>query len=62
MEQCSGVDTPLTRDGMEKVSCGELLDESEASKVRRPIARNQLHGLGQSRSVKCGQNCFAICE
>ena len=39
MEQCSGVDTPLTRDGMEKVSCGELLDESEASKVRRAIAR-----------------------
>ena len=29
----------LTRDGMEKVSCGELLDESEASKVRRAIAR-----------------------
>ena len=39
MEQCSGVNTPLTRDGMEKVSCGELLDESEASKVRRAIAR-----------------------
>ena len=39
MEQCSGVDTPLTRDGMEKVSCGELLDASEASRVRRAIAR-----------------------
>ena len=39
MKECSGVDTPLTRDGMEKVSCGELLDESEASKVRRAIAR-----------------------
>ena len=39
MEQCSGVDTPPTREGMEKVSCGELLDESEASKVRRAIAR-----------------------
>ena len=38
MEQCSGVDTPLTRDGMEKVSCGELVDESESSKVRRAMA------------------------
>ena len=35
MEQCSGVDTLLTRE----VTCGELLDESEASKVRRAIAR-----------------------
>ena len=35
MEQCIGVDTLLTRE----VTCGELLDQSEASKVRRAIAR-----------------------
>ena len=32
MEQCSGVDTPLARDGMEKVSCGELLGKARRAR------------------------------
>ena len=48
MSQCKGVDTPLSRNTIEEINTGEALDENEARKVRRAIAR--INFMAQDRS------------
>ena len=55
------VDSFLTRDGMDKVNCGEPLGK-RGERSEMGDCEDQLHGLGQRRSIKCGQCCFAMHE
>ena len=45
---CSGVDTPMTKDGREKLGSGNKLEEKEALKARRAIAR--INYMAQDRA------------
>ena len=57
MEHCSGVDTLLTRDGTEKCELWQAVGKP-GEQGEEGDCEDQ-HGLGQSRSIKCGQCCFA---
>ena len=48
MVHCSGVDTPMTKDGREKMGSGDQLEEKEALRVRRAIAR--INYMAQDRA------------
>ena len=39
MEQCAGADTPMTKDGRERIGTGQELEPTAATRVRRTIAR-----------------------
>ena len=47
MEQCSEVETPMTKDGQDRLNTGEELREEEARRARRATAR--VNYMGQDR-------------
>ena len=50
MQQCQDVDTPVTKAGEESINTGDELNENEARRARRAIARRV---SGSARSVSC---------
>ena len=53
MDQCSEVDTPITKNGQDSFNNGEELHEEEARRARRAIATYQLQGSGSPRYLCC---------
>ena len=49
MDQCSEVDTPITKNGQDSLNNGEELHEEEARRARRAIAR--VNYMAQDRPI-----------
>ena len=47
MQQCKDVDTPVTKAGEESINTGDELNENEARRARRAIAR--MNDMSQDR-------------